>query len=158
MPIEKRIPKNRFLVDFVAYDNDGKPILFGWTTSMKVRPEAIKHLLACLDASRSQIPFAMLADVDQVMLYRKDAGEPAKLVWSSRTDEVLSRYDPRYGQVRIFAQYLRTLIEGWLRDLAYHWKSEAAPFQQEIESVGLLERLKDGTTRREVWLAGNPLS
>jgi hypothetical protein len=158
MHIEKRIPKNRFLVDFVAYDKAGKPILFGWTSSMKVSPEATRHLIACLDASKSKIPFAVLADHDQMVLYRKDADEPAKLVWSSPTAAVLEHYDPGFGSSRIFADYLRALIEGWLRDLAYHWNSAMPPGQDEMAAVGLLVRLEGGTTKSEVWLAGNPLS
>jgi hypothetical protein len=158
MQLEKQIPKNRFAVDFVAYDKAGKPILFGETRSMKASPEATQQLMAYLDASRSKIPFAMLADPDQINLYRKDADRPAELVWSSRSADVLSRYDPEFGNTRIFARYLRALIEAWLRDLAYQWKSETPPAQDEIAAIGLLERLEGGTTRSEVWLAGNTLS
>jgi hypothetical protein len=182
MHLEKRIPKNRFAVDFVAYDKAGKPILFGWTRSMHVSPEAIQHLMACLDASRSKIPFAMLADPDQIYLYRKDPDRPAELVWSARSADVLTRYDPDFGlspmrlwptpkpgsvlglaypeidKVRISAGYLRALIEAWLRDIAYHWMSSAPPAKDEMAAIGLLGRLEGGTTRSEVWLASNPVS
>jgi hypothetical protein len=182
MHLEKPIPKNRFAVDFVAYDKAGKPILFGWTSSREVSPEAIDHLIACLDASRSQIPFAMLADPEQLSLYRKHADGTAELVWTARSADVLTHYDPEFGRsprrlwpepkpgsildrasseldrVRISPGYLRTLIEAWLRDIAYHWMSSAPPAKDEMASLGLLCRLEGGTTRSEVWLAGNPLS
>jgi hypothetical protein len=181
MPIEKRIPKNRFLVDFVAYDKAGKPVLFGWTTSTTVSPEAIDHLVACLNASRSKIPFALLADSDQLLIYRKNIEDHAETVWTSPTATILAHYDPDLGRSfdlgwpepkpgsvlaqtalqlhkrRIFAHYLTTLIQAWLRDLAYRWKSSVPPAMDEMANIGLLERLEGGTTKSEVWLAGNPL-
>jgi hypothetical protein len=39
-----------------------------------------------------------------------------------------------------------TLIQAWLRDLAYHWKSEIPPHQEEIQKIGLLDYLIDGIT------------
>ncbi len=157
MHLEKQIPKHRFAVDFVAYEEAGKPILFGWATTMSVSPEAVEHLAACLRSSRSKIPFALLADLDQIRLYSRRDEETAEQSWTSPTARILECYDPEFDQKPIFGDYLRGLIQAWLRDLAYHWKSATPPAQEEMASIGLLGRLKGGTTRSEVWLAGHPL-
>jgi hypothetical protein len=91
-------------------------------------------------------------------LYRKEAEGPAKPIWTSPSANILVQYDPDFGNGRIFGHYLATLIEGWLRDLAYHWNSATPPAQDEMAAIGLLERLEGGTTLSEVWLAGDPLS
>jgi hypothetical protein len=48
----------------------------------------------------------------------------------------------------VFESYLLTLVEAWLRDLSYHWKSENPPGSEELRSAGLLKRLEGGTTQR----------
>ena len=51
-------------------------------------------------------------------------------------------------KARVFEDYLLTLVEAWIRDLAYHWKSEAPPGSQELEQAGVLQTLAGGTTQR----------
>jgi hypothetical protein len=63
------------------------------------------------------------------------------------TRQVLQHYDPDFPSRRVFEAYLLTLAEAWLRDLAYHWKSESPPGSDELRSVGLLEKLEGGTTQ-----------
>jgi hypothetical protein len=57
-------------------------------------------------------------------------------------------YDPEFPRERVFESYLLTLVEAWLRDLAYHWKSENPPGSEELGRAGLLEKLEGGTTQR----------
>ena len=62
------------------------------------------------------------------------------------TSSILQHYDPEYAKKRVFKFYLVTLAEAWLRDLAYHWKSESPPGSEELQRVGLLSRMEGGTT------------
>ena len=64
------------------------------------------------------------------------------------TRQVLQHYDLEFPGKRVFESYLLTLVEAWLRDLAYHWKSENPPGSEELGRAGLLERLEGGTTQR----------
>ncbi len=53
--------------------------------------------------------------------------------------------------------YLETLVEAWLRDLAYHWKSETPPESEKLAEIGLLQRLEGGTTHSLVNINGDTL-
>jgi hypothetical protein len=56
--------------------------------------------------------------------------------------------EPDFPIKRVFESYLLTLVEAWLRDLAYHWNSEDPPGSEELGRAGLLEKLEGGTTQR----------
>jgi hypothetical protein len=60
---------------------------------------------------------------------------------------------PRYD--RNPEDYLATLFEAWLRDLAYHGKYQTPPGSAELAATGLLDRLSGGDTRREVSFGGD---
>jgi hypothetical protein len=70
---------------------------------------------------------------------------------------VLRHYDAEFSNKRIFELYLTTLVEAWLRDLAYHWKSEKPPASEQLAAIGLLQQLEGGTTQPEVALGGGTL-
>jgi len=63
------------------------------------------------------------------------------------TPQILEHYDPEFTKRRVFESYLLTLVEAWLRDLAYHWKSENPPGSEELRRAGLLGKLEGGTTQ-----------
>ena len=70
------------------------------------------------------------------------------------TTVILSAADPAHPSL----SELETLVEAWLRDLAYHWNSPEPPGETALAEVGLLERLEGGTTVSEdVARAGPPL-
>ena len=158
----KRLRKNRFKVDLVAYRKAGKPELFGWVQSMPIIPAETKIVYASLEASRSKIPFAFQADAEQIQIYRKDPEGPVNLVWAAPPEDVLSLYAPDFVASRVaksggMRRSELGIIDVWLRDLIYHWKSEVPPVQEQMAAIGLLDRLEGGTVKLEVWLAGNPV-
>lgn len=94
-------------------------------------------------------PAAFLLAIDPVCihLYRlteKELGDP---VVHLNTPKILSHYDPDFTGKRIFEHYLLTLVEAWLRDLAYHWKSPNPPGSEELQAAGFLGRVEGGTTQ-----------
>lgn len=50
-----------------------------------------------------------------------------------------------------------TLVEAWLRDLAYNWKSEKPPGADERLPTGLLGGLEGGMTRRDATIFVSPV-
>jgi hypothetical protein len=144
-------------VDLVAVDREGKSVVL---VEVKTTPAperaAADELIAYLKALPQAVPFAMLVDRDHIRLFRWD-GTSLSPASTLRTADVLRRYDPDFGKGRIFESYLATLVEGWLRDLAYHWKSERAPAAEELDAIGLLPKLEGGGTRSEVELSGGHL-
>ncbi|MFN7384125.1 MAG: hypothetical protein ACK5RY_18675, partial [Dolichospermum sp.] len=59
---------------------------------------------------------------------------------------VLEHYDVGSIEGIIYQSTLITLTQSWLRDLAYHWKSETPPYIEEMKEIGLFTLLFDGTT------------
>lgn len=97
-----------------------------------------------LAKSAERDAYVLTIDPDFIHLYRptgENLGEP---IAQFDTRQVLRHYDPEFPGKRVFEPYLLTLVEAWLRDLAYHWKSENPPGSEELGRTGLLEKLEGG--------------
>jgi hypothetical protein len=99
-----------------------------------------------LERFADHVDFVMTIDPTSIRLYRVDNGNPGRPIVHLDTPQILQHYDPDFPQRRVFESYLLTLVEAWLRDLAYHWKSEKPPGAEELRRAGLLEKLEGGTT------------
>ncbi len=98
-----------------------------------------------MEALGQPVRFLLAIDPVSIRLYEWNGHEHIGLV-ELNTTEVLQRYEPEFGHRRIFKRYFVTIVEGWLRDLAYHWKSKDPPGAEDLRRVGLLEQLEGGTT------------
>ena len=74
-----------------------------------------------------------------------------------KTRPVLGTYDPALDGRQLSQFYLLALVDAWLRDLALRWQFAEPPGLVDLRGTGLLERLVDGSTRREVTIRGDPL-
>ena len=159
-----------FRADVIADDKDGKPVLLVEVKSRPVddprpadlpgyfpwpgRDEVVGKLSEDLHATPEGVKFAMLVDPKIIQVYQRGSGRSINPVLQLSAPEVLRPYDPEFTGKPIYHDYLETLAEGWLRDLAYHWKSNTPPAADDLERIGLLGLLKDGSTRREAEVAG----
>jgi hypothetical protein len=94
-----------------------------------------------------QVGYILRIDPNSISVFRavgQTLGDP---IVHLDTRQILRHYDPEFPAKRVFESYLLTLVEAWLRDLAYHWKSENPPGEDELRKTGLLERLAGGTTQ-----------
>ena len=94
-----------------------------------------------------RVAFVLTIDPNCIQLYRSGGESLGESIVRLDTRQVLQHYDPEFPRERVFESYLLTLVEAWLRDLAYHWKSEAPPGSEELGKAGLLEKLEGGTTQ-----------
>ncbi len=94
------------------------------------------------------VAFVLTIDPNSIQLYRSGGESLGEPIVRLDTRQVLQHYDPGFAGKRVFESYLLTLVEAWLRDLAYHWKSEDPPGSEELGRAGLLEKLEGGTTQR----------
>ncbi len=94
------------------------------------------------------VAFVLTFDPNDIQLYRPEGESLGEPILQLDTRQVLLHYDPEFPRKRVFEPYLLTLVEAWLRDLAYHWKSEDPPGSAELGRAGLLEKLEGGTTQR----------
>jgi len=143
--------------DIVAQDREAHVAL---AVEVETRPadrESLWRMDSALRAGSVAIPFAMLVYPDTIRVFQGNGRNLSGPVCSLQTAEVLRHYDPEVGHKRIFHDYFCALVEAWLRDLAYHWKSETPPGSELLAAIGLLQRLEGGTTRSEVNRSGDTL-
>ena len=146
--------------DIVAQGSDGRIVLLVEVKAAELasRESVISQLKSNLQAANTKIPFAMLVDLEDIEIFQGDnVSLSAEPMVSLKTADVLRHYDAEFGTRRIFKPYLIALVEAWLRDLAYHWKSEKPPASEQLTAIGLLQQLEGGTTRPEVALGGDTL-
>lgn len=148
--------------DVIAYDKHGQIVVLVEIKARHLRnrldQEAVRaQLKAYLQDRELAVPFVMLVDFDQIQIFGWNGTELSEPLSSFAAEVILRRYDPEFGQKQIFEFYLATLVEAWLRDLAYHWKSEELPEAKQLAAIGLLDKLVDGTTQSEVALGRHSL-
>lgn len=131
--------------DVVAFDANDRPIL---VVEVKARSNAAAAGVAQLmrNLASSEARFGMFADLEHILIFSKDSADPLSPICSFRTADVLSLYEPQFGHKRIFHDYLRTLVEAWLRDFAFHWKSENPPGSGPMAAIHLSQKLAGGMT------------
>lgn len=134
--------------DAAVFDREQLPVAL---IQVKAKPLG-KEWTAFLRSELKRRPFspaAFLVAVDPVSiyLYRLTDGELSDPVACLDARKIFSHYDPDFAGKRIFEQYLLTLGEAWLRDLAYHWKSPIPPGSDELNAAGFLARVEGGTTQ-----------
>ncbi len=140
--------------DIVVQGRDGQVVLLVEVKVTKLKEpkakeKAVSQLKSYLQTANNHIPFAMLVDLEDIDIFQKDDTNFAKFVSSRslKTAAVLNYYDPEFSSKRIFSPYFETLVEAWLRDLAYHWKSTTPPGAEQLAGLGLLELLAGATTQ-----------
>jgi hypothetical protein len=115
-----------------------RPIGDKWTTILQEQ----------LSRFAEHVDYVLTIDPDSIGLYRWAEGALDGPIVHLDTPQVLQHYDPEFRKRRVFESYLLTLVEAWLRDLSYHWKSEKPPGLEELRDAGLLGKLEGGTTQR----------
>ncbi len=129
----------------IAVDKDDEPLILVETKPMKDAarlgvPQLLKHL------QKTDIPFGIFADFEEIRIFPRDFVDPFSPLCVLKTADVLCRYEPEFREKRIYSSYFDTLIESWLDDFAFHWKSEHPPGSEEMKALGLSERLAGGMT------------
>ncbi len=95
-----------------------------------------------------RVDFVLTIDPNCIQLYRSGGESLGEPIVRLDTRQILRHYAPKFPGERVFAPYMVTLAEAWLRDLAYHWKSQDPPGSEELAGTGLLEKIEGGTTQR----------
>ncbi len=154
-------------VDIIALDKDDRVVVLIEVKIIQAQEQAAKQriadymiswmkaALAKMSEERTLIPYAMFVDTEQILIFKWDGVNLSEPVCSLNTVEILSHYEPEFHNKRIFKRYLTRLIEAWLRDLAYNWKSEIPTASEQIKQIGLLPLLAGGTTKSGVEIGGN---
>jgi hypothetical protein len=152
--------------DIIVDDREDRPFMLVEVKASIASSETVQEFIIQLERADASISFGMFVDLEDVHLLKRDPRTGAFLnLVRLNTREVLSCYSPefagkdqRYSGFQFVRDYVVTLVEGWLRDLAYHWKTEDPPGADVLSGTGLLEKIKGGTTRTsEVTIDGGLL-
>jgi hypothetical protein len=139
--------------DILAKDVDGKVVLLVKVQADKAEYKSVQKLLYTWQAVNSLIPFAMFVDLEKTWIYKRHhksfTQEPIE---TFKTGDILKLYDEKFDKKQILKPYLITLVEAWLGDLSYNWKWENPPASNQLDEIGLLQKIKSGTTQCEVEL------
>ena len=151
-------------VDIIAVDKDDRVVMLIEVKIIQAQEPAAKQrivdymiswmkaVLAKISEQRTLIPYAMFVDTEQIQIFKWDGENLSEPVCVLNTGEILRHYEPEFGKKWISERYLESLIESWLEDLAYNWKSEMPVASEQIAIIGLLQRLTGGTTKSGVQL------
>ncbi len=146
---------NRF--DIAVVDTHERPVLAVEAKAGQLGEEDYRRFTSTLAELASTVPFAMFADPAKIQLYKWDGKELSGPVSTFQTREILGDYEPEFDSRRVFESYFTSLVEAWLRDLAYHWKSDKPPGSDELKRIGLLDKLEGGSTLHKVEIGGGHL-
>ena len=147
MALDNFIAKNvDFDPDIVIKDKDDRPMMFVAVYGMRAfgSSELKVHGLE----NYQQVPFLMFVNITQLRIYRSGNYHPVMIL---NPGEIFPVYDPDYQNHEfIFQDYLVGLMDAWLSDLSFHWKSEHPPFETQINEIGLSDLLENGFLER-IW-------
>ncbi|CAN5915367.1 hypothetical protein BH23PLA1_BH23PLA1_34640 [soil metagenome] len=151
--------------DIIALDRQRRPVLVAEVKARSLSPTGLRMAIEQLTTADPGIRFGMVVDYDLIRILNLGADSASAPLLTLKTVDILRHYDPEFtgatteSGIRVFHDYLGALVESWLRDLAYRWKSkpsESPPALKEVAEIGLLPLLEGGTTLSEVRV-GNDL-
>lgn len=132
-------------LDIFVSGEQGEPLLVvevkRRTLHQDIR-EQIKRYSNVVDAE-----YIMGVDPQHILVAKTRSGLPD---WNDAiklsTPAILRHYGNFQSLERIEGFYLQSLIEAWLRDFSFSWKSEKPPGHDELSRIGLAERLRNSDT------------
>jgi hypothetical protein len=160
MAVGKKEAPPRMRVDLLGESYDGQALLLVEVKSEKDNPANLERLRGKLRAANAIIPYAMLVDLDRIRLFQWDGNDLNGPIFETETVPTLRIYSDSDSDLldrRIPEHYLTTLVEVWLRDLAYQWKSAQPPGSEALVAIGFLPLLDEMTLRTEVTIGGYPV-
>jgi hypothetical protein len=148
--------------DLIALDKNGRVILVADIRGSRVIKRTLPRFTSYLKATHTTVPFAMLVDPDTIQIIQWDGVNWSDVICSLKTIDVVKHYIRDFDEYMrdyetksITEGYLGVLISVWLDDLAFHWKYTTPPATEELATIGLLQRLTDGSTQRYMEIGGD---
>jgi len=137
--------------DIAAYDAEDRPVLFLDVKGYRIAGDDVRdELLTKFSDVARPGEFVAIADPERVIFYRWGSDGHPHAAAELKTPDILSHYEADAARTEIFEYYMSILLEGWLRDLALHWKSASPPGQDVLEQIGLAGRLRNGFVQPNV--------
>jgi hypothetical protein len=150
--------------DLITIDREDEPIMVVKIDVGKPGPEALQSFTAEFEGMEPPLPFGMFVDLDEIVILERRDGDLQHPPTRLSTSEILKLYAPEFagrdtprGSPLTFRNYFTTLVEAWLRDYAFHWKSKEPPGSEDLTRIGLAQRLEGGFTESHARASVIPL-
>ncbi|WP_066427053.1 hypothetical protein [Anabaena sp. 4-3] len=141
MNFEQLSGKTIEISDITGWDKNGQKFLVSKIRSRDIAEDIKSKVEDILKFEYEHngiiIPYGMTATPQTINIFKWD-GKKLETIYTFPTHEVMSEYDSEFANKRISEFYLETLVESWLRDLAYHWKTDNPPKAQELDFLANL--------------------
>jgi hypothetical protein len=136
--------------DIVVLDKMDRTVAVVEVSAVKdAGADALVRLEAYLQQTDEHLAYAILADLSTIRIFRVYGDSLGEEVATLSTVDVAVRYDGAFASKRIFHDYLAAIVNAWLDDIAYRWKSAEPPGDDVLRSIGLAQQLEGGRTVQE---------
>ncbi|MEA5625437.1 hypothetical protein [Nostoc sp. UHCC 0251] len=146
MDIEKLSDKTIEVSDITGWNKNGQKLLVSKIRSRDIQEDIKSKVEEILkfehEHNKVIVPYAMTATPENIIFLKWD-GKNLETLYTFPTHEVMSEYDSEFANKRISESYLEILVESWLRDLAYKWKTDNPPKLQELKQIDFVQKLAD---------------
>ncbi|MEA5524822.1 hypothetical protein [Nodularia spumigena] len=146
MDVEKLSNPTTEVSDITAWDKNGQKLLVSKIRARDIEEDIQSKVEEMLkfeyEHNHLIVPYGMTATPENINIFQWE-GKNLESVYTFPTHEVMTEYDSEFSKKRIFEYYRETLVEGWLRDLAYNWKTDHPPKSEELKEIGFVVKLAD---------------
>ncbi|MEH2045867.1 hypothetical protein [Nostoc sp.] len=146
MDVEKLTDKTIEVSDITGWNKNGQKLLVSKIRSRDIQEDIKSKVEEILkfeyEHNQVIVPYAMTATPENIIFFKWD-GKNLETLYTFPTHEVMSEYDSKFASKRISKSYLEILVESWLRDLAYNWKTDNPPKLQELKQIDFVQKLAD---------------
>jgi hypothetical protein len=142
------IPTNHE-IDILVTATEGRPLLAVEVKRLDFYQEARVQLEEYSQAIGAE--FVMAVDPKHILVAPTLDGQPQwERAITLSTSAILGHYADVPDLERIEEFYLESLVEAWLRDFSFSWKSARPPGYDELEQIGLASRLRRTETHSQL--------
>lgn len=140
------VPKPQ--LDILVTDAEGNPVLIAEVKRRRFDNGARQQVETY---AKAVLPdFVMTVDPYEIVVAKTSHGSPQ---WKESirfsTEKILRSYDRESDLNRVEGFYLESLIEAWLRDYSFGWKSSSPPGYEDFDQIGLASRLQNSETHTQ---------
>ena len=134
--------------DIVVYDRDEAPVMFAEVKGGAALSDDDVAEIGKRFAPSNGMPgvrWLLLVDRERIRIlcWEKGSWRTAEVLLSP---DVFRAYDTDFSKQDVSGDYLGVLTEAWLRDIAYHWKSQDPPSFGVFKRLRVAELVAEGTT------------
>jgi hypothetical protein len=144
-----RPTKTRRTFDLIAYDQQDLPILLVEVKragDVRTIDRLAQDTGNYVQSSARHAPFFLIAQPQELRLYQHAPPHDWQLAYTFNSRDILTHYDTSYGSNPVTEQYLASLVEAWLSDIAFHWSKKSPPAEDVFEKLDLVNALRRGST------------